>query len=113
MRDRMKIHFCGPTGTNAVDAAIKLCKTATGRGDIISFQGGFHGSGAAGMALTGWSSPEGAREQRCAWGPFLPLFVLCRVPVGPDPGDLQHELRRPTSSIHSRTTSAEFRCPPP
>ena len=28
MRDRMKIHFCGPTGANAVDAALKLCKTA-------------------------------------------------------------------------------------
>src|SRR5215207_7075052 len=26
MADRMKMHFCGPTGANAVDAAIKLCK---------------------------------------------------------------------------------------
>ena len=42
--DRMKVHFCGPTGANAVDAAIKLCKTATGRGDVIAFQGGFHGT---------------------------------------------------------------------
>ncbi len=25
MRDRMKVHFCGPTGANAVDAALKLC----------------------------------------------------------------------------------------
>jgi diaminobutyrate-2-oxoglutarate transaminase len=53
MADRMKMHFCGPTGANAVDAAIKLCKTATGRGDVISFQGGFHGTTHAGMALTG------------------------------------------------------------
>src|SRR5918996_3976641 len=53
MADRMKMHFCGPTGANAVDAAIKLCKTATGRGDIIFFPGGFHGSSAAAMALTG------------------------------------------------------------
>ena len=30
MRNRTKVHFCGPTGANAVDAAIKLCKTATG-----------------------------------------------------------------------------------
>jgi diaminobutyrate-2-oxoglutarate transaminase len=53
MRRRMKLHFCGPTGANAVDAAIKLAKTATGRGDVISFQGGFHGSSHAAMALTG------------------------------------------------------------
>jgi diaminobutyrate-2-oxoglutarate transaminase len=53
MRDHVKIHFCGPTGANAVDAAIKLCKTATGRGDVVSFQGGFHGTTHAGMALTG------------------------------------------------------------
>ena len=32
MRERTKIQFCGPAGANAVDAALKLCKTATGRG---------------------------------------------------------------------------------
>ena len=53
MAERTKVHFCGPTGANAVDAAIKLCKTATGRGDVVSFQGGFHGTTHAGMALTG------------------------------------------------------------
>ncbi len=53
MRNRMKVHFCGPTGANAVDAALKLCKTATGRGDVVSFQGGFHGTSHAAMALTG------------------------------------------------------------
>ena len=53
MAERTKIHFCGPTGANAVDAAVKLCKTATGRGDIVSFQGGFHGTTHAGMALSG------------------------------------------------------------
>jgi diaminobutyrate-2-oxoglutarate transaminase len=53
MRERTKVHFCGPAGANAVDAAIKLCKTATGRGEVISFQGGFHGSSHAAMALTG------------------------------------------------------------
>lgn len=53
MRERTRIHFCGPTGANAVDAAIKLCKTATGRGAVISFQGGFHGTTHTGMALTG------------------------------------------------------------
>jgi diaminobutyrate-2-oxoglutarate transaminase len=53
MRERTKLHFCGPTGADAVDAAIKLCMTATGRGDVVSFQGGFHGATHLGTAVTG------------------------------------------------------------
>ncbi|GAA0416646.1 diaminobutyrate--2-oxoglutarate transaminase family protein [Streptomyces luteireticuli] len=60
MRDRTKVHFCGPTGANAVEAAIKLCKVATGRGDVVSFQGGFHGSTHAAMALSGLLGPKQA-----------------------------------------------------
>ncbi|WP_147253590.1 aminotransferase class III-fold pyridoxal phosphate-dependent enzyme [Pseudonocardia hierapolitana] len=53
MRGRTRVHFCGPTGVNAVDAAIRLCKTATGRSDVVSFQGGFRGTTHLGMAVTG------------------------------------------------------------
>ena len=53
MRDRMRMHFCGPTGANAVDAALKLCKTATGRGEVVAFAGGFHGTTHTAMAVTG------------------------------------------------------------
>lgn len=82
MRDRMKIHFCGPTGTNAVDAAIKLCKTATGRGDIISFQGGFHGSGAAGMALTGLVAQKQPVSNGLPGVHFFPYSYCSRCPLG-------------------------------
>ncbi|MFF4223246.1 aminotransferase class III-fold pyridoxal phosphate-dependent enzyme [Streptomyces sp. L500] len=58
LREKMKIHFCGPTGANAVEAAVKLCKTATGRGDVVSFRGGFHGSTHAAMALSGLVSAK-------------------------------------------------------
>ena len=37
MRGNVKIQFCSPSGTDATDAAIKLFKTATRRGNIISF----------------------------------------------------------------------------
>jgi hypothetical protein len=47
------VYFCGPAGVNAVDHAPKLRKTATGRGDVISFQSGFHGPTHAAMAVTG------------------------------------------------------------
>lgn len=48
-----KIQFCSPSGTDATDAALKLCKTATGRTSIIAFQGAYHGMGHGAMACTG------------------------------------------------------------
>lgn len=48
-----KIQFCSPSGTDAADAAIKLCKTATGRSSVISFAGGYHGMGQGPLACMG------------------------------------------------------------
>lgn len=85
MRDRMKIHFCGPTGANAVDAALKLCKTATGRGDIISFQGGFHGASHAAMALTGLVSQKRPVANGVPGIHFFPYSYCARCPIGLTP----------------------------
>lgn len=82
LRDRMKIQFCGPTGANAVDAAIKLCKIATGRGDIISFQGGFHGSSTAAMALTGLVEQKAPVANGMPGVHFFPYSYCSRCPVG-------------------------------
>jgi diaminobutyrate-2-oxoglutarate transaminase len=85
MRNRMKIHFCGPTGANAVDAALKLCKTATGRGDIISFQGGFHGSSHAAMAITGLVEQKEPISNGVPGVHFFPYSYCGRCPVGLTP----------------------------
>lgn len=53
LRQHGKLQFCSPSGTDAVDAAIKLCKTATGRSTVIAFGGGYHGMGHGALALTG------------------------------------------------------------
>ncbi|MBT8160390.1 MULTISPECIES: diaminobutyrate--2-oxoglutarate transaminase family protein [Arthrobacter] len=82
LANRMKMHFCGPTGANAVDAAIKLCKTATGRGDIVSFQGGFHGSSAAGMALSGLLEQKEPVANGLPGVHFFPYSYCSRCPVG-------------------------------
>lgn len=47
------VQFTGPTGTNAVEAAIKLARKVTGRTNIISFTNGFHGCTLGSVALTG------------------------------------------------------------
>ncbi len=48
-----KMQFTGPTGTNAVEAAIKLARNVTGRQLVISFTNGFHGVSLGALALTG------------------------------------------------------------
>jgi diaminobutyrate-2-oxoglutarate transaminase len=45
--------FTGPTGTNAVEAAMKLARKVTGRNTIISFTNGFHGVTLGSVAATG------------------------------------------------------------
>lgn len=47
-----KIQFAGPTGTNAVEAAIKLARIAKGRQNIFAFMGAFHGMTMGALALT-------------------------------------------------------------
>lgn len=53
LAENCKIQFCSPSGTDATDAALKLCKTATGRTSIVAFQGGFHGMGHGALSCTG------------------------------------------------------------
>lgn len=48
-----KIMFPGPTGTNAVEAALKLARLYTGRSNIVSFTNAFHGMTLGSLAVTG------------------------------------------------------------
>ncbi len=47
------IQFTGPTGTNAVEAALKIARKATGRTNVICFTNGFHGVSTGALAATG------------------------------------------------------------
>jgi diaminobutyrate-2-oxoglutarate transaminase len=47
-----KIQFTGPTGTNAVEAGLKLARKYTGRTNIFALNGCFHGSTLGSLALT-------------------------------------------------------------
>ena len=59
--------FFGNSGTEAIEAAIKLARYATGRSGIIAFQGGFHGRTLGSLALTGSKA-----VQRRGFGPLMP-----------------------------------------
>ncbi|WP_185928352.1 aminotransferase class III-fold pyridoxal phosphate-dependent enzyme [Mesorhizobium sp. M6A.T.Ce.TU.016.01.1.1] len=47
-----RIRFTGPTGANAVEAAIKLARKVTGRSNITAFTNAFHGCSLGALALT-------------------------------------------------------------
>ncbi len=56
-----KVMCCGPTGTNANEAALKLARKNTGRMNVIAFSGAFHGMTLGSLAMTtDRTSREGA-----------------------------------------------------
>jgi len=48
-----KMQFTGPTGTNAVETALKLARMVKGRSNIISFTNGFHGLTQGSLSISG------------------------------------------------------------
>ena len=77
-----KIQFCSPSGTDATDAAIKLCKTATGRPTVIAFSGGYHGMGHGALALTGNLNAKNHVANLMPGVQFMPYPYSYRCPFG-------------------------------
>lgn len=50
---RYKVQFTGPTGTNAVEAALKLARKFTGRQTVVHFMNAFHGMTMGSLAVGG------------------------------------------------------------
>lgn len=73
------VQFTGPTGTNAVEAAMKIARNVTGRHNIVAFTNGFHGVSLGAMAATGNS------HHRDASG--IPLSGVSHVPYAGYMGD--------------------------
>jgi diaminobutyrate-2-oxoglutarate transaminase len=70
---RYKMQFTGPTGTNAVEAAMKIARNVTGRQTIVSFTNGFHGVTMGSVAATGNSHFRegcGMQPQGTAFMPY-------------------------------------------
>jgi diaminobutyrate-2-oxoglutarate transaminase len=65
LKNRSKVFLCGPTGADAVEAAVKLAKYHSQKPGVISFEGGWHGVTGSGLAATGKRS---SKER------FLPLM---------------------------------------
>ncbi|MCH5675324.1 diaminobutyrate--2-oxoglutarate transaminase family protein [Streptomyces gilvus] len=76
LADHARVQFCGPAGTDAVEAALKLVRAATGRTGILAFTGAYHGMTAGALAASG-----GAPDVRVARLPF-PQDYRCPFGIG-------------------------------
>lgn len=74
LRDQNRVVFGGPTGSDAVEAAIKLAKYNTGGDGLIAFRGAYHGATSGAMALTG---NKGFKE---SYTPLIPDVVHAKYP---------------------------------
>ncbi len=82
MAKDVKIQFCSPSGTDATDAAIKLCKIATKRSTVIAFSGGYHGMGHGAMAVTGNCYAKSQVPNLMPGVQFMPYPYSYRCPMG-------------------------------
>lgn len=67
-----KVQFPGPTGTNAVEAALKLARQITGRETIIAFSNGYHGVTLGSLATTAKASHRAAAGIATSGVTFMP-----------------------------------------
>lgn len=77
-----RIQFCGPSGADAIEAALKLAKTATGRRSILAFHGAYHGMTHGALSLTGEVGPKIAVAGLMGEVHFLPYPYAYRCPFG-------------------------------
>lgn len=82
--DRAKVQFCSPAGTDAVEAALKLVKTATGNRSILGFQGAYHGMTSGALALMGDTDAKEPIPGLMNDVHHLPYPYQYRSPFGPD-----------------------------
>jgi diaminobutyrate-2-oxoglutarate transaminase len=94
-----RVQFCGPTGADAVEAALKLARKVTGRSTVAAFVGGFHGMTAGALAVS---------ESRGGTGRFVPfgdLEALARVFVRDLPAAVIVEPLQMEGGVHPAPAS--------
>lgn len=81
-RRHARIQFCGPSGADAIEAALKLVKTATGRHGMLAFHGAYHGMTHGALSLTGSLGPKMAIAGLMPGVQFMPYPHAYRCPFG-------------------------------
>lgn len=82
LAERGRVHFCGPAGTDAVEAALKLARTATGRHSLLAFTGAYHGMTAGALVVSGGVAAKTPMAGAAAEAVRLPYPYDYRCPFG-------------------------------
>ena len=77
-----RLQFCGPSGSDAVEAALKLFKTVTGRRSVIAFHGAYHGMTLGSLSLMGNLGPKQPVSGLAPETHFFPYPHDSRCPFG-------------------------------
>jgi diaminobutyrate-2-oxoglutarate transaminase len=77
-----RFHFGGPTGSDAIESALKLTRAHTGREAVIAFQGSYHGMTKEALSLTSDTSFGGPTTTPVH---FMPYPYCYRCPLGLKP----------------------------
>ncbi|PLA74155.1 diaminobutyrate--2-oxoglutarate transaminase [Hydrogenovibrio sp. SC-1] len=91
-----KLQFMGPTGTNAVEAALKLARKVTGRETVVAFTQGFHGMTLGALACTA--------NQYFRQASGVPLLNVTRCPFETHQGGGLEAIET-LDSLYSNTSS--------
>jgi len=97
------IQFCGPSGADAVEAALKLAKQFTGRHGIASFHGAYHGMTNGSQALMGNLSAKARRVGLMPDVHFFPFpySLRCKFGLGGEAGE-KASIRYIESVLHDQ-----------
>lgn len=94
LQGNVKFNFCGPAGTDAVEAALKIAKINTRRHTVIAFQGAYHGMTMGALSVTAHLHH---RSQLSCLEPgvhFMPYSYCYRCPFGREPRSCHLECAR-------------------
>jgi len=94
-----KLQFVGPTGTNAVEAALKLARRVTGRTHVVAFNQGFHGMTLGSLACTANSYFRNAAG--------VPLNHVSHVPYETNPGGGMQGLKDLRAAFENNSSGLE------
>jgi diaminobutyrate-2-oxoglutarate transaminase len=86
LRESARFHFGGPTGSDAIESALKLTRAHTGREAVIAFQGSYHGMTKEALSLTSDTSFGGPASTPVHFMPY-PYCYRCPLGLAPESCD--------------------------
>jgi diaminobutyrate-2-oxoglutarate transaminase len=105
-----KIQFCSPSGSDAVEAAMKLTRFATQRQPIIAFHGAYHGMTSGALGAMGNLLPKSSIGLSASGVHFAPYPYRFRCPFGSDGSETD---RLSLNYLHTMLSDPESGIPKP